>query len=83
MIDIRLIGSPICRRYQMMRTSVIHEAEKLGIRFAINEIGYIESLAQFNPLSLPRLYIQGDLIASKNPPKPQDIALALQKVWNP
>jgi hypothetical protein len=78
MINVKLIGSPLCRRYQKMRAGVLHEAQRLGIAVQIEEIGDTESLSQFNPLSLPRLYIQSDLIASQNPPKPQDIAWALQ-----
>lgn len=80
MIRVKLIGSPLCRRYQKMRTSVIQEAEKSGIQLEIEEIGDSASLSQFNPLSLPRLYLRGELAASQNPPKPQDIAQALQKL---
>jgi len=80
MVNVRVLGLPDCRRYQKMRTAVIQEAEKLGIRLNIEEISDYETLMQFNPISLPRLYIQGDLIASQNPPKSLEIDQALQKV---
>ena len=80
MVNVRLLGLPDCRRYQKMRTAVIHEAEKLGIQLNIEEISDYETLMRFNPISLPRLYIQGELIASQNPPKPLEIVQALQKV---
>ena len=80
MVDVRLLGLPDCRRYQKMLTAVIHEAEKLGIQLNIEEISDYETLMRFNPISLPRLYIQGELIASQNPPKPLKIVQALQKV---
>jgi hypothetical protein len=56
-----------------MKAVVLDEAEKLDIPLDVHEIGDTESLAQLNPLSLPRLYIQGSLIASKSPPKPEEI----------
>ncbi len=80
MVDVRLLGLPDCRRYQKMRSVVIQEADKLGIQLNIEEISDYETLMQFNPISLPRLYIQGELIASQNPPKPLEIVQALQKV---
>jgi len=65
-----------------MKTVLLDEAEKLGIPLDVHEISDTDNLAQLNPLSLPRLYIQGNLIASKNSPKPEDIHTALQKVIN-
>lgn len=73
MIEIKLVGTPACRRYQRMRESVIHEAERLGIPIELKEIGGTEQLLQFNPLSLPRLYIGEKLVASQNPPQAQEI----------
>jgi hypothetical protein len=80
MVRVKLIGSPLCRRYQKMRASVLHEAERLGVAIHIEEIGDDDALSQFNPLSLPMLYIQGNLIAKQNPPQAQEISRALQKL---
>jgi hypothetical protein len=63
-----------------MKAVVLDETEKLVIPLDVHEIGDTESLAQLNPLSLPRLYFQASLIASKNPPKPEDIRAVLRKV---
>jgi hypothetical protein len=64
MLDVRLIGSPLCC-YQKMKAVVLDEAEKLVIQLDIHEIGDTGSHAHLNPLSLPRLYIQENLISSK------------------
>ncbi len=78
MLTVKLVGAPNCRRYQRMREGVVREAKRLGITIHMEEIGDTESLSKTNPLSLPRLYIGGELIASQNPPKTQDITRALQ-----
>jgi len=77
MITVKLFGTPACRRYQRMRESIIHKAERLGILVEIHEIGDTESLSKINPLSLPRLYIADELVASQNPPNVQVLERAL------
>jgi hypothetical protein len=72
-IPVKLIGSPACRRYQKMRAVVLDVATRLGVLVNIEEVGEAEKLSQFNPLSLPRLYIGDELVASQNPPKSQNI----------
>lgn len=79
MIPVKLFGTPACRRYQKMRDLVLTEAQKCGIEITLTEIGDTESLSKINPLSLPRLYVGGQLVASQNPPRAQEIARALQK----
>lgn len=79
MIPVKLIGTPACRRYQRMRDLILIEAEKLGVDIQITEVGDTESLSKINPLSLPHLYVGDELVASQNPPKPQEIAHALHK----
>jgi len=66
-----------------MREVVIAEAERLGIAIQLEENGDAEQLSKFNPLSLPRLYIAGDLVASQNPPKTQAIERVLKKTLTP
>ncbi|MEP0806975.1 MAG: hypothetical protein HRF47_15955 [Chloroflexota bacterium] len=78
MIEVRLMGTPSCRRYQRMRDVILAEAQKLGIEIRITEIGDTASLSQVNPLSLPRLYIGDELIASQNPPKAEEVAQMLK-----
>ena len=77
MIPVKLIGTPTCRRYQKMRASVIEEAERQKLAIQVEEVGDTETLSRFNPLSLPRLYIEDVLVASQNPPKPEIISQAL------
>jgi len=83
MLTVTLYGTPACRRYQRMRDVVVAEAERLGIAIRVEEIGDVEQLSKINPLSLPRLYIAGDLVASQNPPKAQAIENVLKKTLTP
>jgi len=69
MVKIELWGTPQCRRYQKMRTSVQDAAAALGLEFELQEINDSGQLAQSNPLDLPRLCLDGEVIASRNPPK--------------
>ncbi|HEY53300.1 MAG TPA: thioredoxin family protein [Caldilineae bacterium] len=78
MIVVQLIGAPSCRRYQKMREIVVTEAERLNIPIRLEEIDGAARLAQYNPLSLPRLDIGGNLVASPNPPTPTAVAHHLQ-----
>ena len=78
MANIKLIGSSGCRRYQKMRTVAIQEAKHLGISFSFEEVNDMEHLVKLNPLSLPRLYINETLVASRNPPKSREMAAYLQ-----
>ena len=73
-IAVTLMGAPTCRRYQKMRSMVVEEASRLEIELHIQEISDWEMLKQFSPLSLPRLYVQDELVASQNPPRLQEIA---------
>lgn len=82
MIEVRLMGTPACRRYQRMRDLILAEAQKLGAEIYLTEIGDTESLSQVNPLSLPRIYVGDDLLASQNPPKADVASRALSKLMN-
>ncbi len=77
MFTATLFGTPSCRRYQKMRKLVVEEAARLDLSIQIEEISETSQLAQFSPLSLPRLYINGKLVASQNPPKVAQIAKIL------
>lgn len=80
MIEVRLMGTPACRRYQRMRNVILAEAQKLGAQIHLTEIGDTASLSKINPLSLPRLYVGEELLASQNPPKADAAAQALKKM---
>jgi hypothetical protein len=56
---------------------VANEAKRLGIPIELDEISETEQLSQINPLSLPRLYIGDELVASQNPPKAQVVEQVL------
>lgn len=79
MIQVKLFGSPTCRRYRRMRELILEQAQRLGIQIDLIEIGDAESLSRINPLSLPCLHINERLIASSNPPRPQVIEEALRR----
>jgi hypothetical protein len=55
-------------------------ADKMQTSVNLNEIEEIEALEKFNPLSLPRLYVNEELIASQNPPKVESVREALVRV---
>lgn len=80
MIQIKLLGSPTCRRYQKMRACVVKEVERLKVGIQFEEIADIETLSQFNLLSLPRLFIGGDLVASQNPPEAEKVRELLNRI---
>lgn len=63
-----LCGAPSCRRYRRMKENLLREAGRLSIEVALREVNETGRLSEFNPLSLPRLYLDGDLVASQNPP---------------
>jgi hypothetical protein len=69
MIHIQLWGTPQCRRYQKMRTAVQKAAAALGLEIELQEINDTDQLSQSNPLDLPRLCLEGEVIASRNPLK--------------
>lgn len=60
-----------------MREMVVAEASRLGISVELEEIGDMASLSKINPLSLPRLYLGDDLVASQNPPKISELSQAM------
>ena len=79
MITIQLLGTPLCRRYQRMRVVALETATELGLEIELEEINDTEQLSQSNPLDLPRLYLNGELIASRNPPKHKYLIEKFQK----
>jgi len=68
-ISVQLLGSPLCRRYQKMRNRVLEVATQLEKDVQLEKVNDTEALSQSNPLDLSRLYINGALVASRNPPK--------------
>jgi hypothetical protein len=79
MLTITLYGAPTCRRYKKMRQRVLDEATRLNLPIHLDEVSETAQLVQFSPLSLPRLYINGHLAASQNPPSVEQIAALLRK----
>ncbi len=77
MITVTLYGTPTCRRYQKMRKLVLDEAVRLNLLIQLEEVSATEQWAQFSPISLPRLYINGQMIASQNAPKIEQITKVL------
>lgn len=69
MINIRILGTPLCHRYQRMLISAQEAAVELGLEIQLEEINDTERLAQSNPLDLPKMVIDDVVIATRNPPK--------------
>jgi hypothetical protein len=65
----QLVGTTQCRRYQRMRMVILEAAMELGLEIELEEVNDTDQLSQSNPLNLPRLYLNGELIAVRNPPK--------------
>ncbi len=79
MLTATLYGTSSCRRYQKMHKLVLDEAARLNLPIQVNEISETAELVQFSPLSLPRLYINGNLVATQNPPKVEQITKILEQ----
>ena len=79
MLNVTLYGAPTCRRYQKMRKRVLDETRRLNLSIQLDEVSETAQLVQFSPLSLPRLYINGQLAASQNPPSIEQIATLLRE----
>lgn len=83
MVKIELFGTPQCRRYQRMRTVILEAALELRLEIELEEINHTDQLSQSNPLNLPRLVPNGELIASRNPPNVNVFKEKLRKVLIP
>ena len=69
MVKIELFGTPQCRRYKKMRKAVLKAAVELGLEIELEEFNDTGNLSHSNPLDLLRLYLNGELVAVRNPPK--------------
>lgn len=82
MVKVQLFGPPQCRRYQKMRTAVREAAAEIGLELELAEINDTDRLSQSNPLDLPRLYLNGELIALRNPPKYETLVEKIRSASN-
>lgn len=80
MVKIESFGTPQCRRFRRIRTTVLEAAAKLRLEIELKEINDSDLLSQSNPLELPRLNLNGELIASRNPQKNEYLIQQFQKV---
>ncbi len=67
-LHVRLYGAPACRRYQRFRERLLEAALTTVAQLVVEEINDVSSLARFNPLTLPRLEVNGRVVASRNVP---------------
>ena len=79
MITITLIGTLTCRRYKKMLQAIQNTANSLDISYTLDEVNDTARLSAYNPLSLPRLMINEELVASQNPPSVAKITEWLQR----
>ena len=68
MLHATLYGAPGCRRYRRLKRRLAEAAAASSIPLTLEEIHDPAALAQFSPLTLPRLYVEGHLVASRNVP---------------
>jgi hypothetical protein len=60
--------------------AALEAAAELGLEIELKEINDADRLSQSNPLDLPRLYLNGELIAARNPPKNKYLIERFQEV---
>ncbi len=63
-----LYGAPDCRRYRRFKARLIKAASLNGVELVLEEVNDTAALARFNPVTLPRLVVEGRLVASRNAP---------------
>jgi len=77
-----LYGAPDCRRYRRIKQRLSEVAAAAGVAVALEEVNDTATLAQFNPITLPRLYVEGQLVATRNTPAKSELRLILQANTN-
>ncbi len=75
---LQLFGAPQCRRYQRMRAQALQACARVA-GCQLEEVNDTERLAQHNPLDLPLLVWQGEVIFRRNPPTADEIVARLQR----
>ena len=73
-----LYGAPDCRRYRRTRQRLMEAAAAKGVTVVLEEVNDTAVLERFNPLTLLLLYVEGALLASRNPPSVNDLKRLLQ-----
>ncbi len=68
MLEVKLVGAEICRRYQLMRDLVLDEATRAGVEIELVEETEAEGILKYGTVNLPMLFIGGEKIAQGNPP---------------
>ena len=63
-----LYGAPDCRRYRRFKARLMKAAALNGVALVLEEINDAAALARFNPVTLPRLVVEGRLVATRNAP---------------
>lgn len=79
---LKLYGTPQCRRYQRMLENTRQAITRLRGDFRIQEIQDTSQLSQHNPLDLPLLMLNGQVLASRNPPTAKEIIRRIQNYRN-
>ncbi len=77
-IHATLYGAPDCHRYRRIKQRLSEVAAATGVAVALEEINDSATLAQFNPITLPRLYVEGQLVATRNAPTKSELRRILQ-----
>ena len=81
-LTLKLYGTPQCRRYQRMRNNARQALDRLDDRARLEEINDTARLSQHNPLDLPFLALDGQVIARRNPPTVTQILDSLRTLEN-
>jgi len=67
-VNVTLYGATQCRRYKTMRRRLLKVAEDSNIVLDFREKNDTATLSAYNPLHLPILEMEGELVARANPP---------------
>ena len=73
-----LYGAPDCRRYRRIKQRLNEAVAATGVAVALEEVNDAAALARFNPITLPRLYVEGQLVATRNAPAAAELRRILQ-----
>lgn len=78
MLEVKLVGSPTCHRYQRMRELVLDQVARADIPIELIEEPEAEAILKYHTVNLPMLFIGGEKIAQGNPPSRKKVREYLQ-----
>jgi hypothetical protein len=66
-VEVILVGSETCHRYQRMREMLLEESARLGLQIKLVEENEVQGILKYSTVNLPLLFIGGEMTAQVNP----------------